>query len=175
MTTVNAQKYGKALLEVAEEKGQLESILAEVNELSKAFEANDLHSFFANKVIADSQKSEVLETLKKGASPIMQNFLNTIRLNGRLASLQAILAEVKNSADVMFKISDVEVISSQALSDAQIQKMTELTKKKFDLNEVSIKNSVDESILGGFIINARGKIIDASIKTQLAKIASQIL
>jgi len=175
MTTVNAQKYGKALLEVAQEKGQLEGVLAEVNALSQLFEENDLHGFFANNVYPDTAKSQVLDTLKKDASPIMQNFLDTVRLNGRLASLDAILAEVKHSADDMFKISDVEVISSQALSDAQIEKMTTLTKQKFDLNEVSIKNSVDESILGGFIINARGKIIDASIKTQLAKIASQIL
>ncbi|WP_373279847.1 F0F1 ATP synthase subunit delta [Lactococcus fujiensis] len=32
-----------------------------------------------------------------------------------------------------------------------------------------------KKILGGFVINSRGKIIDASIKSQLAKIAQEIL
>ena len=33
MTKVNSQKYSKALLEVAQEKGQLEAILTEVSEM----------------------------------------------------------------------------------------------------------------------------------------------
>lgn len=175
MTTVNSQKYSKALLEVAREKGQLDNILAEVNELSQVFQNNQLAAFFANEVYPEAAKSQVVDSLKNTASDLMKNFLDTIRLNGRLASLGDILEEIKNTADAMFKISDVEVLSSVKLTEEQIAKLTALSKSKFDLNEVTIKNSVDESILGGFIINARGKIIDASIKTQLSKIAQQIL
>ncbi|MFZ2476228.1 MAG: F0F1 ATP synthase subunit delta, partial [Lactococcus raffinolactis] len=54
-------------------------------------------------------------------------------------------------------------------------KLETTIKSKFDLNEVTIKNTVDTSILGGVIINARGKIIDASIKSQLTKIAKSII
>ena len=65
--------------------------------------------------------------------------------------------------------------SAIALSDAQLSKLETTIKSKFDLNEVTIKNTVDTSILGGVIINARGKIIDASIKSQLTKIAKSII
>lgn len=105
----------------------------------------------------------------------MSNFLNTIRSNGRLADLGEILEETKNAADDMFKIADVEVVSSIALSEAQIEKFKAMAKSKFDLNEVTVINTVNEKILGGFIVNSRGKIIDASLKTQLAKIAAEIL
>ena len=37
MTKVNSQKYSKALLEVAQEKGQLEAVLAEVSEMIQLF------------------------------------------------------------------------------------------------------------------------------------------
>ncbi|WP_207785015.1 F0F1 ATP synthase subunit delta [Listeria monocytogenes] len=50
-----------------------------------------------------------------------------------------------------------------------------MAKAKFDLNEVTVINTVNEKILGGFIVNSRGKIIDASLKTLLAKIAAEIL
>ncbi|MFK5243073.1 F0F1 ATP synthase subunit delta, partial [Lactococcus lactis] len=55
------------------------------------------------------------------------------------------------------------------------EKFTAMAKAKFDLNEVTVINTVNEKILGGFIVNSRGKIIDASLKTQLAKIAAEIL
>ena len=105
----------------------------------------------------------------------MKNFLATVRANGRLADLAEILADIKNTADDMFRIADVEVISSVKLTETQIEKFVALAKSKFDLNEVTIVNTVDEMIVGGFIVNSRGKIIDASVKSQLAKIAKEIL
>lgn len=175
MTKVNSQKYSKALLEVAQEKGQLEAILTEVSEMIQLFKENNLDAFLANEVYSFSAKSELIDTLLQTSSEVMSNFLNTIRSNGRLADLGEILEETKNAADDMFKIADVEVVSSIALSEAQIEKFKAMAKSKFDLNEVTVINTVNEKILGGFIVNSRGKIIDASLKTQLAKIAAEIL
>ena len=174
MTTVNSQKYSKALLEVAEEQSQLEVILSEVNELTQLFK-DDLASFFGTEVYSTAAKSEVIDSIKENSSPLMKNFLDTVRANGRLADLAEILAEIKNTADDMFRIADVEVISSVKLTETQIEKFVALAKSKFDLNEVTIVNTVDEKIVGGFIVNSRGKIIDASVKSQLAKIAKEIL
>lgn len=175
MTKVNSQKYSKALLEVAQEKGQLEAILAEVSEMIQLFKEDDLATFFSSEVYSFSAKSELIDTLLQTSSEVMSNFLNTVRSNGRLGDLGEILDETKNAADDMFKIADVEVVSSIALTNAQIEKFTAMAKAKFDLNEVTVINTVNEKILGGFIVNSRGKIIDASLKTQLAKIAAEIL
>ncbi|EKF51870.1 F0F1 ATP synthase subunit delta [Lactococcus garvieae] len=175
MTTVSSQKYSKALLEVAEEQSQLEVILAEVNELTQLFKEDDLASFFGTEVYSASAKSKVIDSIKETSSDLMKNFLDTVRSNGRLANLAEILAEIKNTADDMFKIADVEVITSVKLTETQIEKFVALAKSKFDLNEVTIVNTVDEKIVGGFIVNSRGKIIDASVKSQLAKIAKEIL
>lgn len=175
MTTVNAQKYSKALLEVAEERSQLEVILPEVNELTQLFKEENLASFFGAEVYSASAKSQVIDMIKENASDLMKNFLDTVRANGRLADLSDILVEIKNTADDMFKIADVEVVSSVKLTETQIEKFVALAKSKFDLNEVTIVNTVDEKIVGGFIVNSHGKIIDASVKSQLAKIAKEIL
>ncbi|MEY8442883.1 F0F1 ATP synthase subunit delta [Lactococcus ileimucosae] len=175
MTTVNSQKYSKALLEVAKERSQLEVILSEVNELTQLFKEENLASFFETEVYSASAKAQVIDMIKENASDLMKNFLNTVRANGRLADLSDILAEIKNTADDMFKIADVEVVSSVKLTETQIEKFVALAKSKFDLNEVTIVNTVDEKIVGGFIVNSRGKIIDASVKSQLAKIAKEIL
>lgn len=175
MTKVNSQKYSKALLEVAQEKGQLEAILAEVSEMIQLFKEDVLATFLSSEVYSFSAKSELIDTLLQTSSEVMSNFLNTVRSNGRLGDLGEILDETKNAADDMFKIADVEVVSSIALTNAQIEKFTAMAKAKFDLNEVTVINTVNEKILGGFIVNSRGKIIDASLKTQLAKIAAEIL
>ena len=175
MSLIIAQKYSKALLEVAQESQQLEAVLAEVAAFDKVIQPTDLHAFLVDVAYSDDKKHQVIESLQNVSSDIFKNFLEVLVKNQRMALLPLIIKEIRHQADNLFKISDVDVTSAIALSDAQLSKLETTIKSKFDLNEVTIKNTVDSSILGGVIINARGKIIDASIKSQLNKIAKSII
>lgn len=175
MSLIIAQKYSKALLEVAQESQQLEVVLAEVAAFDQVIQSTDLQAFLVDVAYSDDKKHQVIESLQNASSDIFKNFLTILVKNQRMALLPVIIKEIRHQADSLFKISDVDVTSAIALSDAQLSKLETTIKSKFDLNEVTIKNTVDTSILGGVIINARGKIIDASIKSQLTKIAKSII
>lgn len=108
------------------------------------FKEDNLVAFLSSEVYSFSAKSELIDTLLQTSSEVMSNFLNTVRSNGRLGDLGEILDETKNAADDMFKIADVEVVSSIALTNAQIEKFTAMAKAKFDLNEVTVINTVNE-------------------------------
>ena len=175
MSLIIAQKYSKALLEVAQESQQLEAVLAEVAAFDQVIQSTDLQAFLVDVAYSDDKKHQVIESLQNASSDIFKNFLTILVKNQRMALLPVSIKEIRHQADSLFKISDVDVTSAIALSDAQLSKLETTIKSKFDLNEVTIKNTVDTSILGGVIINARGKIIDASIKSQLTKIAKSII
>lgn len=175
MSLIIAQKYSKALLEVAQESQQLEAVLAEVAAFDQVIQSTDLQAFLVDVAYSDDKKHQVIESLQNASSDIFKNFLTILVKNQRMALLPVIIKEIRHQADSLFKISDVDVTSAIALSDAQLSKLETTIKSKFDLNEVTIKNTVDTSILGGVIINTRGKIIDASIKSQLTKIAKSII
>ena len=175
MSLIIAQKYSKALLEVAQESHQLEAVLAEVAAFDQVIQSTDLQAFLVDVAYSDDKKHQVIESLQNASSDIFKNFLTILVKNQRMALLPVIIKEIRHQADSLFKISDVDVTSAIALSDAQLSKLETTIKSKFDLNEVTIKNTVDTSILGGVIINARGKSIDASIKSQLNKIAKSII
>ena len=175
MSLIIAQEYSKALLEVAQESQQLEAVLAEVAAFDQVIQSTDLQAFLVDVAYSDDKKHQVIESLQNASSDIFKNFLTILVKNQRMALLPVIIKEIRHQADSLFKISDVDVTSAIALSDAQLSKLETTIKSKFDLNEVTIKNTVDTSILGGVIINARGKIIDASIKSQLTKIAKSII
>ena len=175
MSLIIAQKYSKALLEVAQERQQLEAVLAEVAAFNQVIQSTDLQDFLVDVAYSDDKKHQVIESLQNLSSDIFKNFLEVLVKNQRMALLPLIIKEVRHQADNLFKISDVDVTSAIVLSDIQLSKLETTIKSKFDLNEVTIKNTVDTSILGGVIINARGKSIDASIKSQLNKIAKSII
>ncbi len=175
MSLIIAQKYSKALLEVAQEHQQLDEILAEVANFDQVIKATNLTDFLTDVTYADEKKIAVIKNLQDVSSTLFKNFLATLITNKRLALLPLIIKEIRNQADSLFKVSDVEVTTAVDLTSAQLSKLETMVKQKFDLNDVTIKNTIDKNILGGVVINARGKIIDASIKSQLNKIAKSII
>ncbi|MCJ1975815.1 F0F1 ATP synthase subunit delta [Lactococcus piscium] len=175
MSLIIAQKYSKALLEVAQEHQQLDEILAEVANFDQVIKATNLTDFLTDVTYADEKKIAVIKNLQDVSSTLFKNFLATLITNKRLALLPLIIKEIRNQADSLFKVSDVEVTTAVDLTSAQLSKLETMVKQKFDLNDVTIKNTIDKNILGGVVINARGKIIDVSIKSQLNKIAKSII
>ena len=175
MSLIIAQKYSKALLEVAQEHQQLDEILAEVANFDQVITAPNLTDFLTDVTYADEKKIAVIKNLQDVSSTLFKNFLATLITNKRLALLPLIIKEIRNQADSLFKVSDVDVTTAVDLTSAQLSKLETMVKQKFDLNDVTIKNTIDKNILGGVVINARGKIIDVSIKSQLNKIAKSII
>ena len=59
-----------------------------------------------------------------------------------------------------------EVTSAKALSDAQVKSLRSALKKAVG-QDVSVKQSVDESIIGGLIIRIGSRMLDSSLRTKL--------
>ena len=54
-----------------------------------------------------------------------------------------------------------------AMSDEQKERLLALAKEKLTIAHGQLVETIDPSIIGGFIINANNKVIDTSIKSQL--------
>ncbi len=59
------------------------------------------------------------------------------------------------------------VKSVQALTDSQKERLKPMIEQKMGLKVRSLKQELDASLIGGFVISANNKTIDASIKRQL--------
>ena len=75
MSLIIAQKYSKALLEVAQESQQLEAVLAEVAAFDKVIQSTDLQAFLVDVAYSDDKKHQVIESLQNVSSDIFKNFL----------------------------------------------------------------------------------------------------
>ena len=71
------------------------------------------------------------------------------------------------------RIVEVEVITTQQLSDGLYTKLKSALEKKLS-KSVILDTKIDTSILGGIVINYDNKQLDASLKTKLADIKKSI-
>lgn len=91
---------------------------------------------------------------------------------GRLGDIKDILEEYKKLYYIEKNIIDVKGIFASDLSaeqkDALIKKLENSTKKN-----VNLEVEIDKSLIGGGILKIGDKVIDGSIKSQLASMSKE--
>ena len=83
--------------------------------------------------------------------------------------LQVILELVYSAASIkMIEVSQLCIYKLQ--KNTLIKKLKELTKAR----EIRLVITVDSSLIGGFLIKTNSKVIDFTVKNQLAKLAKHL-
>ncbi|WP_293693698.1 F0F1 ATP synthase subunit delta, partial [Streptococcus sp. UBA3373] len=98
------------------------------------------------------------------------NFLEVILQNEREAFLEVILKEVKAQMAIASNQHDAVVTTAVALTPNQKERILALISKKFGITVGKLIETIDEAILGGFIINVNNTVIDTSIQHQLQEL-----
>ena len=119
----------------------------------------------ARRALADLVKKIAAENDSLGEAFL--NFTTQLLNNDRLGASSAILQkyiELKNASE---KILEVEIKTAFDLSKHKISEIAEKLKVKYQVNEVNVTVTTDESLVAGMMIIANNQVIDASVKAEL--------
>ncbi len=163
-----ALRYAKATLSLA--KGQ--SNTKEVNDnmllISETIDQSDeLKAFLNNPVLKADAKLQVIQSVfGDKINSTTQGVIKILLANKRLALLPFVAKQYINLYDKLQGVEIAKVTTAVPLTDDLkdkiLTKVKELTNKK-----VSVENIVDESIIGGFILQIGDKQFDTSISGKL--------
>ena len=165
-------EYAKALFELAS-NDDAQGILEEMNLFIKAMDENpNAWVVFDAPNISDKNKKEIISNVASDFNDIFKRFLYVLIDNSRILSIKGIRDEYTLLVNNSIKAVDVNVISKNALTDAQKKKLEDLLTAKLDGRKVKINNIVDNNLLGGVKCEYDGKLIDLSIRGKIKHIKS---
>ena len=163
-----SNEYAKALFMLASEKECTENYKNALEKVEEVFKENPVYVDFLYTFSIPLE--ERLNALEKAFSDfIPRDVLSFLKILCEKKHIQEFCECAKyyytlyNELD---KISNVKVTSAIELSDIEKAALKETLEKKYE-KTVVIDYIVDESIIGGLILEADGKIIDSSIKKHL--------
>ena len=173
-----ARRYAKALFALAGKAGK--KAPAEYGKDLEAFaevlEASpDLLKVFANPIIAVEDKKAVLSGVvgKLSLKPMVVNFLSLLADKERLAFVPEVSAYYRMLLDEAEGVLRGQLVTSYALTEArQDQIKTKLEKQSG--KKLVLSFTVDSAILGGVLLKVGDKVLDASLRAQLAILKEQI-
>jgi F-type H+-transporting ATPase subunit delta len=168
--------YAEAILHVAEERGQSEDLLEELNGLVEYLDGNpDLDRFLASPMIEAEPREQVIEQAFRGkASDLLLDSLLVVNRKGRLSALRAIAAAYQAALRNLRGWVDVHVRTAVPLTPA-LRERLEQTLAASTGRKPTLIEKVDPSVIGGLVVEVEGRKIDASVASRLHDLSEALL
>lgn len=171
-----ADPYAQALMSLAKDQDLIDRFGDDAQALLQLLkESEELQEFIANPLIEPQAKKAVLQQVAgDDLHPMFVNFLKLLVDKGRIAFLDAILAQYQDLLRQYRKTVLAEVTSAVELSQEQKDRLREKVTAMTEAQHVELDVSLDPDLLGGVIIKVGSQIVDASLRGQLRRLGLQL-
>lgn len=166
-----AARYALALFELADEQRKLDAVADDLRALDAAIlGSDDLRRLMASPVLGRAAQGRAIGAVLQrfGADELTQRFVGVTAGNRRLYALRQIIrAFLDELARRRGEIS-AEVTSARTLTGEQTRAV-EQALQRIEGRNVALSLKVDPALIGGLVVRVGSRMIDSSLKTQLAK------
>ena len=174
-STKVASRYAKALLEIAKEHNKVSSVLNDMNFLLEINSStSDFESLISSPIISPEKKIETFEKVFGQFEDVSKSFLKLITDNRRDSNLPAIaqsfILQVKDYEGILPITITSAVPLDNSVRDVIVTKIQNTVKDKLE-----IKEQIDESLIGGFVVKMGDMEIDASISNQFNNLKKRLV
>jgi F-type H+-transporting ATPase subunit delta len=170
-----AARYAKSILDLAIEKGQLETVYNDMIFLRDICRSSrDLVSLLRSPVVKTDKKKAILEAITANrVSPLTTAFDSLLMSKQREAYLPEIAAAFIEQYKVHKGIQTVRLTTAVAISPALKQTILDKVKQDRKVPLIDLNTEVREELIGGFVLEIGDELIDASVAFDLNKIRQQ--
>jgi F-type H+-transporting ATPase subunit delta len=170
-----ATRYAKSLIDLAIEKAQLEKIFADMQWLQQVCkQSRDFANLLKSPVIKPEKKQKVVEAIiKNNVSDMTALFVRLLIAKGRENNLPEIITAFINQYKQYKNIYTVKLATATPLNNDLKNAIIDQIRKTSEMQDIELETTVNEDLIGGFVLQAGDKLIDASVAYDLKQIARQ--
>nr|QCI04045.1 ATP synthase CF1 subunit delta [Antithamnionella ternifolia] len=168
-----ANPYAEALLELSKLNNAIDQASSDLSILSEAIsKSTELKLFLSNPLVEANLKKKVLSQLfKDKVNDFILKFLMVLVDRRRISMLHLIIDKYFSLVYKTESTILTEVISAINLTEEQEMALINKIKVMTKGQNVKLITTIDETLIGGFIIKIGSKVIDASLSGKLKQIA----
>jgi len=170
-----ATRYAKSLIDLAVERDQLEIIFTDMQWLRQVIKGSrDFSNLLKSPIIKPAKKQQVVEAiLKDNVSAVTALFVRLLIAKGRESNLPEIITAFISQYKDHKNIYTVKLSTATPLNDDLKNAIINQIRKTSEMQNIELESTVNEDLIGGFVLQAGDKLIDASIAYDLKQIARQ--
>ena len=166
-STRAAIRYAKAILEIAVSKAVADKVSVDMTVIAATIKSNEeLSLFIHSPTIKTETKESALVEIFANVNAVTKSLFRLLFENKRFEILDAVAVEYNKLFDIMNNVEVAKVTTAFPM-DAALEAKVLAKIATFSDKKITIENTVDDSIIGGFILRIGDKQYNASIANRL--------
>ncbi len=168
-------RYAKSLIDLSVERGELEVVYKDMLYLQALTKGSkDFFNLLRSPVVKNDVKTKIVNTVTEGKISDLTKAFTTLMINkGRESNLPEVAFAFVEQYKKIKGIHSVKLTTATAVSNEVKTAIVEQVKRTSNMQNIELETIVDQSIIGGFVLQAGDKLVDASISYDLKEIAKQ--
>ena len=169
-----SNRYAKALFDFAGERNQIEEVFGDLQLFANTLKENrELQMLLRNPVVPPNQKHQIFESVFNGTlHETTYQFLDLLLKKRREPDLDTICEGFFKLYKQAHNIRTASVVTAQPLSDELKSKIVSLLTEQTHAT-IELKESVEPSIIGGFVVQMDDYFLDTCILTKINKLRQE--
>ena len=169
--TTLARPYAKAVFDAGQDQNAVDQWDQALAFAAQVAADQEVKNILANPGLSEQRKAELFaECFEEPLPEALRNFLLILAENKRLPLLPEISALFSLYRADLERTVKMKVSTAFEMTEEQQQKLIEALSKKLE-RKVALETAVDQSLIGGVVVNTGDLVIDASVRGKLAKMA----
>jgi F-type H+-transporting ATPase subunit delta len=172
-----AIRYAKSLIDLAQEQNKLEIVYADMKLLDNIIANNrEFAVVLKSPVIKEDKKNQIITAVTEGRiNSLTAQFIQLLGRKSRESNLPEIISAFIEQYNVVKGIHKVKLTTAVELSKEMKDNFINRIKAAEGVKDIELETVVDDSIVGGFILEMEGKLADGSIRRDLNDVQKQFM
>lgn len=170
-----AERYAKSLIDLSIELKQLDAVYNDIVLLqSICKQSREFVLMLNSPIISADKKNKIIVAVTGGnISNITQTFLKLLCSKNREANLPEILNSFIEQFNIIRGIHKATLTTAVPVSDSIKNSFIQKIKAGAGIENIEIETKVNDKLIGGFMLEMDGKLIDASILRDINDVKKQ--
>ena len=174
--SVVGDRYAESLFDLAKEENKVTQYLDDIKLVGEVLDSDpQIVQFFNHVLIENDKKIQLLDQSFKGnVDQYVLNFLKLLVQSRRIRYIDDIIKSYINLSNQYLGIEEGTIYTPYKLTDQQIQDIEKAISQK-ENKKVTLKVSIDPSLLGGIKVQISNRIYDGTIKNKVEMLKKELL
>lgn len=174
--SVVGDRYAESLFDLAKEENKVTQYLDDIKLVGEVLDSDpQIVQLFNHVLIENDKKIQLLDQSFKGnVDQYVLNFLKLLVQSRRIRYIDDIVKSYIKLSNQYLGIEEGMIYTPYELTDQQIQDIEKAISQK-ENKKVTLKVSIDPSLLGGIKVQIANRIYDGTIKNKVEMLKKELL
>ncbi len=163
---ISGKRYAQAVFELAQEGGHLDRWAGDLEAVDEAVGNDDFKAFLKHADVPAGAKFKAIGEVLPEVHPLIRNLTDLLVAKGLVDLVHEVRETYGALLDEHLGRQRVQVISAIHLDPQELEQITQFVSSLAG-KEVVVSTQVDESILGGVVIQIGDQLLDGSARSRM--------